>query len=59
MEFTKNALRHFANGTLKQIVDRVYALDQISDAHQAMEQNVNTGKILLEIKKEGSGHSEL
>ena len=55
----KNALPHFANGTLKQIVDRVYLLDQISDAHRDMEQNVNMGKILLQIRKEDSSHGEL
>ena len=58
-DFTQSALPHFANGTLKTIVDRVYSLDEISEAHKAMEQNVNAGKILLKVRNENDEHSEL
>uniref|UniRef100_A0A8C5MAD8 Tumor protein p53 inducible protein 3 n=1 Tax=Leptobrachium leishanense TaxID=445787 RepID=A0A8C5MAD8_9ANUR len=50
--FTDQALPHFTPGGpihLKPIVDSVYPLQKISDAHQRMEENKNTGKIILQM----------
>ncbi|CAH2245898.1 quinone oxidoreductase PIG3 [Pelobates cultripes] len=50
--FSEQALPHFTAGGpihLKPIVDSVYQLQKISDAHQRMEENKNTGKIVLQI----------
>ncbi|XP_044146736.1 quinone oxidoreductase PIG3 [Bufo gargarizans] len=50
--FTEQALPHFAPGGpihLRPIVDSVYPLQKIADAHQRMEDNKNTGKIVLQI----------
>ncbi|XP_069831802.1 quinone oxidoreductase PIG3 isoform X2 [Dendropsophus ebraccatus] len=50
--FTEQALPHFASGGpihLQPIVDSVYPLEKIADAHQRMEDNKNTGKIVLQI----------
>ena len=37
----------WANRSLKVIVDSVYALDDVADAHSHMEANANIGKIVL------------
>ncbi|XP_040283372.1 quinone oxidoreductase PIG3 [Bufo bufo] len=50
--FTEQALPYFAPGCpihLRPIVDSVYPLQKIADAHQRMEENKNTGKIVLQI----------
>ncbi|KAG8580063.1 hypothetical protein GDO81_007115 [Engystomops pustulosus] len=50
--FTEQALPHFTPGGpihLRPIVDSVYPLKKIPDAHQRMEDNKNTGKIVLQI----------
>ncbi|OCT79037.1 hypothetical protein XELAEV_18030133mg [Xenopus laevis] len=50
--FTEQALPHFMPGgsvQLQPIVDSVFPLDQIADAHQRMEDNKNTGKIVLQM----------
>ncbi|KAG9462843.1 hypothetical protein GDO78_023001 [Eleutherodactylus coqui] len=50
--FTEQALPYFARGGpihLQPIVDSVYPLQNIADAHQHMEDNKNMGKIVLEI----------
>ncbi|XP_053565602.1 quinone oxidoreductase PIG3 isoform X2 [Bombina bombina] len=50
--FTEQALPHFTPGGpihLHPIVDSIYPLERISDAHQRMEDNKNTGKIVLQI----------
>lgn len=48
-QFAKNALPHFASvpPRLKPIVDSVFPMDKVVEAHQAMESNKNTGKIVL------------
>ena len=49
-DFSKNALPHFHNGTLKTIVHKVFpSLESIGNAHRMMEANTNTGKILLQV----------
>ncbi len=39
----------FASGRLQPVVDRVFPLEEVAEAHQYMEENRNTGKIVLRI----------
>ena len=48
-DFEARILKHFADGTLKAIIETVFELDQVADAHRLMESNKNIGKILLKI----------
>jgi putative PIG3 family NAD(P)H quinone oxidoreductase len=48
--FAAEMLPLFDSGALRPIVDSVYALDQIADAHRHMEANANTGKIVVRIR---------
>ena len=48
--FSRDALPHFSTGKLKPIIDSVYPLEQIQAAHEAMDKNVNTGKIMIQVK---------
>ncbi|WPP53292.1 NAD(P)H-quinone oxidoreductase [Catalinimonas niigatensis] len=48
--FSAFALPLFAAGELKPIIDRVYPWEQVVEAHQHMESNQNSGKIVLRIK---------
>jgi putative PIG3 family NAD(P)H quinone oxidoreductase len=45
--FTKDVVPLLAEGTVKPVVDRVYSLNQIREAHTRMEANENFGKIVL------------
>lgn len=47
--FAVSVLPLLANGTVKPIIDQVYPLEQIADAHRAMEANKNFGKLILRI----------
>lgn len=50
--FTEEVLPHFSGGTfsrLQPLVDSVYPLHAIAEAHRAMEENKNIGKIVIEI----------
>ncbi|XP_044540551.1 quinone oxidoreductase PIG3 [Gracilinanus agilis] len=50
--FTQQILPHFDQakpGALRPVVDTVYPLRQVADAHLYMEQNKNLGKIVLEV----------
>lgn len=47
--FATGVLPLLANGTVKPIIDEVYPLEQIADAHRAMEANKNFGKLILRI----------
>jgi len=49
-EFSKSALEKFITGKLKPVIDKVFNLSNASEAHRYMEENKNTGKIILEIK---------
>lgn len=49
-DFVANVLNNFNNGSIKPIVDTIFRLDQVSDAHVHMEENRNTGKIILQVK---------
>ena len=47
--FADKYLHHFESGNLKPVVDRVYKLADIANAHRYMEANKNTGKIVIEL----------
>ncbi|QQE78143.1 NAD(P)H-quinone oxidoreductase [Alicyclobacillus sp. SO9] len=48
-EFASYALSKFESGQLKPIVDTVFEWSEVAKAHQFMEDNKNTGKIVLRI----------
>ncbi|MCP1354567.1 NAD(P)H-quinone oxidoreductase [Aneurinibacillus migulanus] len=50
-EFVEFAMPRFADGRLKPIIDSVWDLEQIQEAHTYMENNKNTGKIVIQIQK--------
>lgn len=47
--FKERWLPHLVSGALKPIIDTVYPMDKAGEAHLAMDQNRNFGKILLKI----------
>ena len=47
--FAAEVLPLFDSGALRPVIDSVYPFDQIGDAHRLMEQNRNTGKIVVSI----------
>lgn len=46
--FRRQMLPLFESGRLKPVIDRVLPIQQVREAHQAMERNENFGKIVLE-----------
>ncbi|MBF0276144.1 MAG: NAD(P)H-quinone oxidoreductase [SAR324 cluster bacterium] len=48
-EFSKACLEKFETGQLKVVIDRIIPWEKASEAHQYMESNQNTGKIILKI----------
>ena len=46
-DFVAQFLHHFDNGSLKPVIDRVFHWREAAQAHRYMEQNRNTGKIVL------------
>lgn len=50
--FTEDVLPYFSGGTsphLQPLVDSVYPLHEIAEAHKIMEENKNIGKIVIEM----------
>ena len=47
--FVERWLPLLAQGRLKPVVDSVFPMNKVQDAHRAMEANQNFGKIILEI----------
>lgn len=47
--FVHRVLPMFADETIKPVIDRVFPLDQVGEAHALMESNANFGKIVLKI----------
>uniref|UniRef100_A0A8D0HB54 Tumor protein p53 inducible protein 3 n=1 Tax=Sphenodon punctatus TaxID=8508 RepID=A0A8D0HB54_SPHPU len=50
--FTERALPHFSQDRsphLRPLIDSIYSLHNIGDAHRIMEENKNNGKIIIEI----------
>jgi NADPH:quinone reductase-like Zn-dependent oxidoreductase len=48
-EFSDFELPKFENGILRPVIDSVFELEDVSEAHKYMEANKNIGKIVLEI----------
>jgi tumor protein p53-inducible protein 3 len=48
-QFAAFAMPYFADGRLKPVIDSVWEWDKANSAHEYMEQNKNTGKIILRI----------
>lgn len=49
-QFIAEVLPLFDDGTLRPVIDSRYTLDEIAEAHRAMGDNRNTGKILIDIR---------
>ncbi len=47
--FNNRVMPLFADETIRPVVDRVFPLDQVGEAHAYMESNANFGKIVLKI----------
>lgn len=50
-EFVEFAMPRLADGRLKPIIDSVWDLEQVQEAHTHMENNKNIGKIVIQIQK--------
>jgi NADPH2:quinone reductase len=48
-EFTKTALPKFADRTIVPMIEKVFPLDQVVEAHRMMEEDRHFGKIVLKI----------
>ncbi len=48
-EFTRRALPKFADRTIVPIIEQVFAIEQIQDAHRMMEEDKHFGKIVLKV----------
>jgi putative PIG3 family NAD(P)H quinone oxidoreductase len=49
-EFTRRALPKFADRSLVPIIEKVFSIDQVTDAHRMMEEDKHFGKIVLRIQ---------
>lgn len=49
-EFTKTALPKFADRTIVPIIEKVFPIEEIADAHRMMEEDRHFGKIVLKIQ---------
>lgn len=49
-EFTRRALPKFADRSIVPIIEKVFRLDQVTDAHRMMEEDKHFGKIVLRIQ---------
>ena len=48
-EFTRRALPKFADRTIVPIIEKVFTIDQVVDAHRMMEEDRHFGKIVMKI----------
>lgn len=48
-QFKRHVLPLIASGKIRPVIDKVFSLDQVADAHDYMESNANFGKIVLQI----------
>ena len=46
--FADEVVPHFVTGRLRPVVDTVFGLSQIAEAHERMAQNANVGKIVID-----------
>ncbi|OGU14867.1 MAG: NADPH:quinone oxidoreductase [Geobacteraceae bacterium GWC2_53_11] len=49
-EFTRRALPKFADRSIVPIIEKVFTIDQVADAHRMMEEDKHFGKIVLRIQ---------
>ena len=49
-EFTRRALPKFADRSIVPIIEKVFTIDQVVDAHRMMEEDKHFGKIVLKIR---------
>lgn len=49
-EFTRCALPKFADRSIVPIIEKVFSIDQVADAHRMMEEDKHFGKIVLRIQ---------
>lgn len=49
-EFTRRALPKFADRTIVPIIEKVFSIDEVVDAHRMMEEDRHFGKIVLKIQ---------
>lgn len=49
-EFTRRALPKFADRTIVPIIEKVFTIDQVAEAHRMMEEDKHFGKIVLKIQ---------
>lgn len=49
-EFTRRALPKFADRTIVPIIEKVFTIDQVAEAHRMMEADQHFGKIVLKIQ---------
>ena len=49
-DFTEVAYPALSSGALKPKIDCYYPLDKIVEAHEHMESNKNTGKIVIDVQ---------
>jgi NADPH:quinone reductase len=49
-EFTRRAVPKFADRTIVPIIEKVFTIDQVADAHRMMEEDKHFGKIVLRIQ---------
>ena len=50
-EFTRRAMPKFADRTIVPIIEKVFTIDEIVDAHRMMEEDKHFGKIVLKISE--------
>ncbi|MBI5485488.1 MAG: NAD(P)H-quinone oxidoreductase [Deltaproteobacteria bacterium] len=49
-EFTRRALPKFADRSIVPIIEKVFSIDQVAEAHRMMEEDKHFGKIVLKIQ---------
>ena len=51
-EFSEKTIKLLSDGTIFPVIDRVFPWEKVKDAHDRMEANLNTGKIILTVSHE-------
>jgi NADPH:quinone reductase-like Zn-dependent oxidoreductase len=46
-EFSNEILPKFSTNQFVPVIDKIYSVDQIKEAHERMEKNENIGKIII------------
>ena len=45
--FARDVVPHLASGQARPVIDTVFPIDRIADAHRRMESNESTGKVVV------------